>query len=185
MNSRPALHKPQPPRAPEPRARQSDNTASSAPAPSRSERNGPAHSETRFDSELFESLLDASPATATWLANEVPQGFNDPWQDHERPSGGAAGAEPVLAYWWESLLETLETQLAAQQNTPLEAVLELPVLGQVRVQVAEDRDGLDITLRFDDPAAWQHCRETAEHSRACLSERLSRPVRLNLEQAGQ
>lgn len=185
MNSRPALHKPQPPRTPEPRARQPDNSAASAPAQSRSERNTAAHSDTRRDSELFESLLDASPATATWLGSETAQGFNEPWQDHERQGGGAPGAEPALAYWWENLLETIETQLTAQQQIPVEAVLELPVLGQVRVQVADDRDGLAITLRFDDPAAWRHCRETAEHSRTCLSERLSRPVRLTLEQAGQ
>lgn len=184
MNSRPALHKAPPPRPPEPRTRQSDNTAASAPAPSRSERNGPAHSDMRLDSELFESLLDASPATATWVGSEVLPGFNESWAEHDGQPGGTQAADPALAYWWETLLDSIETQLAAREQAPLEAELELPVLGQVRVQVSEDRNGLDITLHFADPAAWQHCRASAEHSRTCLSERLARPVQLSLEQAG-
>ncbi|UWF47435.1 type III secretion system HrpP C-terminal domain-containing protein [Pseudomonas sp. N3-W] len=176
MNPRPALLKPtvRPPEPPRPR-----NESTTSPA--RHERARDWRSETRDESECFEQLLTALDS----VGQPTPTAFSDAGfagqQQQDQAASGAA--PPPLAdttALYEALLTRLEEQLAALDDGPLEAHLQLPNLGAIAVRVTQRGERLEIALRFANDNAWEHCQANQPHSAAWLSQQLGRQVCLSL-----
>ncbi|MBX8485645.1 type III secretion system HrpP C-terminal domain-containing protein [Pseudomonas cichorii] len=186
MNTKPVPHKPTPPRPQEPpRPRSSNNSSSENTAtPIKHERGEHVPHETLEEGELFEQMMTASSDNVFWLGNDQPQGLSDGWRDGEKHGGNASLPPAPVEALWDSLLNPIEEHLASNEMEPMEAIVELPELGKVTVQVIPRSDGLDIALRFARESALQRCQENREASREWLSQRLGRRVRLTLDQAG-
>ncbi|RMQ40233.1 HrpP [Pseudomonas cichorii] len=183
MNTKPAQHKPTPPRPQEPPRPRSTNTENSA-TPIRHERGEHVPHETLEEGELFEQMMTSSSDNVFWLGTEQPQGMSDGSRDGEKHGGNTSLPPAQISTLWDSLLNPIEEHLASNDQEPMEAIFELPELGKVTVQVIPRNDGLDIVLRFARDAALQRCQENREASREWLSQRLGRRIRLTLDQAG-
>ncbi|MFJ4143879.1 type III secretion system HrpP C-terminal domain-containing protein [Pseudomonas sp. NPDC089734] len=183
MNTRPALHKPAPPRPQEtPKPRNTNSEVTTLPV--KHERGEHVPHETLEEGELFEQMMTTSNDNVFWIGAEQPQGLADSWRDGEKQGGHVYQPPAQVATLWDSLLNPIEEHLASNDQEPMEAIFELPELGKVTVQVIPRNDGLDIALRFARDAALQRCRENREASREWLSQRLGRRIRLTLDQAG-
>ncbi|WP_339464249.1 MULTISPECIES: type III secretion system HrpP C-terminal domain-containing protein [unclassified Pseudomonas] len=177
MNPRHATLKapPRPPEAPRPR----QETVSAWPV--RSERRHDLRGETRDESEQFEQLLQTFDNLAPSLMADVGgSGFQDPQQHPDSSSQGAAVTpEPSTLALWETLLARLEQHLDELQPGVLEAHLELPNLGTVKVNVTPRGTTLEIAVHMA-REAWRQVEPQQQASAAWLAQQLGRTVRLSL-----
>ncbi|WP_260954391.1 type III secretion system HrpP C-terminal domain-containing protein [Pseudomonas citri] len=138
--------------------------------------------EIRHDGERFESLLGSDPVgfnpTFMGFTGEgSSQGFAGSAPSFEAESATASHEAPL----WEALIQHIDEQPPLADDLPVEAIFELPNLGEVAVQVTRQGNVMDIALRFAQGEAWARCRENQESSRQLLSQRLGRRVQLSLD----
>ncbi|WLG82433.1 type III secretion system HrpP C-terminal domain-containing protein [Pseudomonas cucumis] len=170
-------------------AHASTKTANTRPqeTPGRNEFPRTAHpsepvSEIRHDGEVFETLISPdlgwfSPALGGFTGEGSSQGFAGSTPSFEPESGAATYSAPL----WDALTQHIDEQPPLADDLPIEAVFELPNLGEVAVQVMRQGNVMDIALRFAQGDAWTRCRENQESSRRLLSQRLGRRVKLSFE----
>lgn len=182
MNPRHATLKP-PPRMPEAPRPRHETTASAWPT--RTERRQDLRGEIRDESEHFEHLLDTlGNLDRGLLADFGGAGFQEPQQQNSGSSADSAAApEQRDIDWWQALLERLEQHLDDPQPGVLEAHLELPNLGPVKVNVIHHGAALEIAVHMA-PDAWRQVEPLQQTSAAWLARQLGRAVRLRLHREG-
>jgi hypothetical protein len=139
-------------------------------------------SEVRHDGEVFETLISPdlgwfTPALTGFTGEGSSQGFAGSPSSFESESAAATYSAPL----WDALIQHIDEQPPLLDDQPIEAVFELPNLGEVAVQVMRQGNVMDIALRFAQGEAWARCRESQESSRQLLSQRLGRRVKLSFD----
>lgn len=179
---RPALKpaaRPTPAQAPQTLARSRPEPANNAAV--RHERAGDLPGEIRYESECFEQWLEPlGDFIQPTLCDFGQGGFSDA---HPKDSGSSASPQTPSASsaaLWEAVLSHIEDSLSEAGQQPIDALIELPNLGEVTVRVTPRQQGLEIVLRFVREAAYERCQEQQQRSAQWLSDRLGRSVRLRL-----